>query len=100
MSEFSRLIWVSRSLTCVTSSVIRLSTVVESWLIWVVMRSASERKLETEFSAWPRSRLDDGSLAEAANDEEISSGRLKKKPSPDGSPNSVWALSRNCEVMS
>src|SRR6185437_4022375 len=89
-----------RLLALVTSSEMLESTVVRRAWTWVLMRPASLRKFWTVFRAWPRSRVDDGSLAALAKAAEISSGRLKKNPLPEGSPNRLWALSRKVEVTS
>lgn len=78
MSVFSESICASRPFTCVTSPVILESTLLDSWVIWSLMLLASLRKFWTSFTAWPRSRLDDGSLAAEPKAAEIWSGMLKK----------------------
>ena len=93
MSAFSLLIWSSRSLIRSTLAVISVSTVRPSSAIELLIRAPSFRKSSTLESAWLRSRLDEGSLAVAAKELQISSRRAKKKLSPEGSPNRLWALS-------
>ena len=78
MSVFRESICLSRLFTWFTSSLTLPSTLAESWLIWVFMRSASSRKFWTVVTAWPRNRLEDGSLAAEAKAAEIWSGMLKK----------------------
>ena len=78
MSLFRLAICCSRVLTCETSVDAWLSMLVESALIWVLIALAELRKLVVEFSAAPRSRVEDGSFAAVAKALEILSGRLKK----------------------